>query len=285
MPTGSRYNPLEGSGNRERGKKMEVLPVALVQAAISRKSPAANLEALVEETDRAAKNGAKVAVLPELWNQTFLLREREDPAGKEGLILSEFTRLAKRHEMAIVAGSVAMRCREGLLNRCHVIGPKGNVILRYDKIHVFPSFFEGEGFKAGTTLGICDLFGWKTGVLVCFDVEFPELCRYLAEKGVRLLVVVGAWPAEHIRIWKTLTAARSMENQLFTVGVNRCDRSPLVQFGGHSIALNPFGETILELDDRPATEIAWLRKDLVEKARKSNAVWFSRREEVYRKWS
>jgi predicted amidohydrolase len=49
--------------------------------------------------------------------------------------------------------------------------------------------------------------------------------------------------------------------------------------------LNPFGETILELDDRPATEIAWLRKDLVEKARKSNAVWFSRREEIYRKWS
>ncbi len=285
MPTGSRYNPLESSGNPERGKKMEVLPVALVQAAISRKSPAANLEALVEETDRAAKNGAKVAVLPELWNQTFLLREKEDPARKEGLILSEFTRLAKRHEMAIVAVIVAIRCRVGLLNRCHVIGPKGNVILRYDKIHVFPSFFEGEGFKAGTTLGSCDLFGWKTGVLVCFDVEFPELCRYLAEKGVRLLVVVGAWPAEHIRIWKTLTAARSMENQVFTVGVNRCDRNPYVRFGGHSIALDPFGETILELDDRPATEIAWLRKDLVEKARKSNAVWFSRREEIYRKWN
>jgi predicted amidohydrolase len=263
---------------------MDVLPVALVQAAVFRKSPSANLDALVDETDRAAKNGARVVVLPELWNQTFLQGERDEPSGKDRLILSEFSRLAKRHELAIVAGSVAMRCQKRLLNRCHVFGPKGNVILTYDKIHVFPSFFESEAFKGGSTLGICDLFGWKTGVLVCFDVEFPEVCRSLAEKGVQLLVVVGAWPAEHIRIWKTLISARSIENQLFTLGVNRCDRSPLVQFGGHSLAVNPFGETILELDDRPATEIVGLRKDLVEKARTSDAVWCSRREEIYRKW-
>jgi len=263
---------------------MEVLPIALVQSEVFRKSPTTNLDVLLEETVRAAKNGARVVVLPELWNQSFLQGQRVDLAGKESLILSEFSRLAKRHEIAIIAGSVAVRCQEGLLNRVHVFGPKGNVILTYDKIHVNPSLFEREAFKAGTTLGICDLFGWKTGILVCFDLEFPELCRSLVENGVRLLLVVGAWPEEHTRIWKTLIAARSMENQVFTVGVNRCDRGPLVRFGGHSLAVNPFGETVLELDDRPATEIAWLRKDLVEKARKCNAVWFSRREDIYRKW-
>jgi len=263
---------------------MEVLPIALVQSEVFRKSPTTNLEVLLEETARAAKNGARVVVLPELWNQTFLKTETEDTAGEERRILSGFSTLAKRHDMAVVAGSVAMRCRESLVNRCHVFGPKGNVILTYDKIHVNPSVFESEPFKPGTTLGICDLFGWKTGILVCFDVEFPELCRSLVENGVRLLLVVGAWPAEHIRIWKTLIAARSMENQVFTVGVNRCDRGPLVRFGGHSLAVNPYGETVLELDDRPATEIAWLRKDLVEKARKCNVVWFSRREDIYRKW-
>lgn len=263
---------------------MDVLPVALVQTSVFRKSPTSNLEVLLEETARAAKNGARVVVLPELWNQAFLTVEREDTEGEERRVLLEFSRLARRHEMAVIAGSVAMRCREGLVNRCYVFGPKGNVILTYDKIHVYSSFFQKDAFKAGTTLGICDLFGWKTGILVCFDIEFPELCRSLAENGVRLLMVVGAWPAEHIRIWKTMIAARSMENQIFTVGVNRCDRGPLVQFGGRSLAVDPYGETILELDDRPATEIVRLRKELVEKARKCNAVWFSRRAEVYRKW-
>ena len=98
------------------------------------------------------------------------------------------------------------------------------------------------------------------------------------------MVVVGAWPGDHIRLWRTLVVARALENQVFSVGVNRCDRGSLVAFGGNSLAVDPFGEILLQLDDRPATELAWLDRTLVDKARLANKVWPSRRPDLYRKW-
>lgn len=263
---------------------MEKLAVALLQASILRKSPEANHEALLADATRAGENGARLAIMPELWNVANPAGKAGIPESEENEALDSFRVVARRFKMGIVAGSMAVKSGEGKANRCHVIGPDGKILAAYDKIHTFPAFFETGLFKPGSSLAICDLFGWKIGVLVCFDIEFPELCRALVEGGADLLVVSGAWPADHIRIWRTLLAARAIENQVFTVGVNRCDRGPLVSFGGRSLAVDPFGEILLQMDDRPGTELAWLRKDLVAKARNTHAVWSSRRPDLYRKW-
>jgi omega-amidase len=263
---------------------MEKLPVALLQAAILRKSPEANHEALLAEAIRAGENGARLAVMPELWNVANFAGKAGIPASKENEALGPFRAVARRFGMGIIAGSMAVKSGEGKANRCHVIGPDGKILVAYDKVHTFPALFETGLFKPGSSLAICELFGWTMGVLVCFDIEFPELCRALVERGADLLLISGAWPTDHIRIWRTLLVARAIENQVFTVGVNRCDRGPLVSFGGRSLAVDPFGEIFLQMDDRPGTEMVWLRKDLVEKARNTHAVWSSRRPELYRKW-
>lgn len=264
---------------------MQRTAVALVQASILRKNPEANLETLLKETSKAGENGASMAILPELWNVSYPCGNATETAPlKEMEALDAFRGLARRFGMGIVAGSMALVSSEGMVNRCHVIGPDGAMLAAYDKIHVFPSHLGAGVFVPGSSLALCDLCGWKTGILVCFDVEFPELPRTLAEKGAELLVVVGAWPAEHIRLWRTLVVARALENQVFALGVNRCDRGPLVAFGGHSLAADPFGEILLQLDDRPSTELAWLDRRLVDKARRANRVWASRRLDLYRKW-
>lgn len=263
---------------------MDILPVALVQASILRKSPEANVQSLLAEVTRAGENGARLAILPELWNVAYVNGKAECPVLRDYEALDSFCAVARRFGMGIVAGSMAVASKAGKANRSYAIGPDGKILLSYDKIHTFPAFFEAGLFKPGSALAICELFGWKIGLLVCFDLEFPELCRALVERGAHLLVVAGAWPADYIRIWRTLLVARAIENQVFTVGVNRCDKGPLVRFGGCSLAVDPFGETLLQLDDRPATELAWLRKDLVEKARNTHTVWSSRRPELYRKW-
>jgi Predicted amidohydrolase len=263
---------------------MDILPVGLVQASILRKTPEANVESLLAEATRAGEYGARLVILPELWNVAYVNGKAECPVLKDYEALDSFCEVARRFGMGIVAGSMAVVSGKGKVNRSYAIGPDGKILLSYDKVHTFPSFFETGIFKPGSALAICDLFGWKIGLLVCFDLEFPELCRALVEKGADLLVVAGAWPADHIRIWRTLLVARAIENQVFTVGVNRCDKGTLVRFGGHSLAVDPFGETLLQLDDRPGTELAWLRKDLVNKARSTHAVWSSRRQELYRKW-
>jgi len=264
---------------------MDRLPVALVQVAILRKSPEANHEALLSQVVRAGENGARLAILPELWNVAISAGKAEIPHSGEQKILDPFRKIARRFGMGIVAGSMAVRTGEGKANRCHVIGPDGEIPVAYDKIHTFPLFPQGGSFRPGSSLALWDVFGWKIGLLVCFDIEFPELCRALVEKGAEMLVVAGAWPADHIRIWKTLLLARALENQVFTVGVNRCDHGPLVRFGGNSLVFDPFGDPLLQLDDRPVTEIACLSKEKVEKARKTYPVWSSRREELYRKWN
>ncbi len=263
---------------------MDILPVALVQASILRKSPAANVGSLLAEVTRAGDNGARLVILPELWNVAYVNGTVEFPVLKEHEALDSFSAVARRFGMGIVAGSMAILSGAGKANRSYAIGPDGKILLSYDKVHTFPAFFETGLFKPGSALAIFELFGWKIGLLVCFDIEFPEICRALVEKGTDLLVVAGAWPAEHIRIWKTLLVARAIENQVFTVGVNRCDKGPLVRFGGRSLVVDPFGDTLLQLDDRPVTELAWLRKDLVDKARNTHAVWSSRRQDLYRKW-
>jgi len=264
---------------------MERTAVALVQASILRRSPEANLEMLLKETVKAGENGAAVAILPELWNVSCPGGTTAEASSlKEMEALDAFRRLARRFGMGIVAGSMALLAGDVMVNRCHVLGPDGAILAAYDKIHVFRTYPEAGAFRPGATLALCDLCGWKTGILICFDVEFPELPRTLAENGAELLVVVAAWPIDHIRLWRTLVVARALENQVFSVGVNRCDRGPLVAFGGHSLAVDPFGEILLQMDDRPATELAWLDRRLVDKARLANKVWVSRRPELYRKW-
>lgn len=269
---------------KEGWDRMDILPVALVQASILRKTPEANVEALLAEATRAGENGARLVVLPELWNVAYATAKGEKPVFKDNEALDSFCALARRFGMGIVAGSMAVVSGRGKANRSHAIGPDGKILLSYDKVHTFPGFFETGFFKPGSSIAIFDLFGWKIGLLVCFDIEFPELCRTLVENGAELLVVSGAWPADHLRIWRTILAARAIENQVFTVGVNRCDKGPLVRFGGHSLAVDPFGEILLQLDDRPGTELAWLRKELVEIARTTHPVWSSRRPDLYRKW-
>jgi predicted amidohydrolase len=78
--------------------------------------------------------------------------------------------------------------------------------------------------------------------------------------------------------------ARAIENQTFVVGVNRCDRSKRIAFGGQSMAIDPYGDVMLHMDDRPGFESLSLDLDLVERARKEHAVFSSRRPGLYRKW-
>jgi predicted amidohydrolase len=263
---------------------MEDLPVGLIQASIIRKSPESNRAALLAETDRIGKAGAKIAILPELWNVTFHGACTKIPSVNRDDYLDTFRAIARRHRMSIVAGSVAVSDNDGKLNRCQVLGPDGENRLVYDKLHVFPSFFSPGAFKPGNRLGLCEISGWKTGIQVCFDIEFPELSRALVGAGAKLLIVVGAWPSEHVRLWKTFLVARAAENQVYVIGVNRCDQGSATRFGGQSLVVDPFGDIILQLDDRPATEIVTLRHERVPLSRKMNAVWSSRREELYRKW-
>lgn len=167
----------------------------------------AHAEALLR---RAAAEGADTALLPETWNTGFFpadhLPERSDRGGEAVKALC--APLARELNMNIVAGSVSDRRGGRVYNTAYVFDRQGACLAAYDKTHLFTPMGEHEHYAAGDHLTTFSLDGHKCGLLICYDLRFPELFRTLALQGVELLLLPAQWPAARRYHWETLTAAR-----------------------------------------------------------------------------
>ena len=174
----------------------------------------AHAEALLR---RAAAEGADTALLPETWNTGFFpadhLSERSDRGGEAVKALC--APLARELNMNIVAGSVSDRRGGRVYNTAYVFDRQGACLAAYDKTHLFTPMGEHEHYAAGDHLTTFSLDGHKCGLLICYDLRFPELFRTLALQGVELLLLPAQWSAARRYHWETLTAARAIENQFF----------------------------------------------------------------------
>lgn len=264
--------------------QVDGLRVGLLQLEVYHGNPGRNLRRAYDRIERAARGGCRILVLPELWNATCPVANPRSILDEQDTFFDMLRSLAVRYETWIVTGSLAVSTAYGKRNRCYVFSPEGGRDVVYDKAHLYPGFREPNLLEAGSSLGLFDIDGTACGVMICFDMEFPEVPRALAEKGAKILFVPGAWNSRHIRLWRTLLVARAIENQTFVVGVNRCDRSTCITFGGQSMVIDPYGDVMLHMDDRPGYESVLLDLDLVERARKDHAVFSSRRPDLYRKW-
>ena len=148
----------------------------------------AHAEALLR---RAAAEGADTALLPETWNTSFFpadhLPERSDRGGEAVKALC--APLARELNMNIVAGSVSDRRGGRVYNTAYVFDRQGACLAAYDKTHLFTPMGEHEHYAAGDHLTTFSLDGHKCGLLICYDLRFPELFRTLALQGVELLLL------------------------------------------------------------------------------------------------
>jgi predicted amidohydrolase len=263
---------------------VEGLHVGLLQLGVHHGDPGKNLKRAYNRIERAARGKCRVLVLPELWNATCPVSDSRSILDERDDFFHSLSSLAVRYETWIVAGSLAVSTPRGNRNRCHVFSPDGGKEVIYDKVHLYPGFNEPNMLEPGSSLGLFHIDGINCGVMICFDMEFPEVARTLAEKGAILFFVPGAWKSRYIRLWRTLLVARAIENQVFVVGVNRCDRSARFAFGGQSMVVDPFGDVMIHMDDNPRYESLLLDPGLVDRARKEHSVFSSRRPELYRKW-
>lgn len=195
-------------------------------------------EAMAEKPD--------VLVLPETWNTGFFPKENLpklcDRDGERVRI--ELGALATQYGVNIVAGSVS-NVRDGkVYNTAMVFDRSGSCIASYDKTHLFTPMGEDGYYTPGDHLCRFMLDGVQCGVIICYDVRFPELARSLALQGLDMLFVVSQWPAQRIFHLRTLTAARAIENQMFVACCNACGTANETVYGGDSVILDPWGHTI-----------------------------------------
>lgn len=120
----------------------------------------------------------------------------------------------------------------------------GRIQAKYRKIHLFRSGGEGRLFSAGNKVVSFESPWGKIGLVICYDIRFPELIRKLATSGVRLLLVCAQWPASRQRHWETLLRARAIENQFFVVAANRLGVKGNLIYNGGSTVINPWGEEV-----------------------------------------
>ena len=259
--------------------------VSSIQMNMAFASPDENYRRAEELIRKAViENNPDTVVLPETWNLGFFPRENlfalSDKEGERTKAL--LSRLSKELGVNIVGGSVVRSQGEDVKNTCYVYSRSGELVASYDKTHLFSPMDEDKYFKKGDHISLFSLDGVKCGVIICYDIRFPELVRTMALKGMDVLFVVSQWPKVRIPHLETLTRARAIENQMFLVLSNSAGRAGKTQYGGSSLILSPWGEILASLEDEKENIIsANLDMSVISDIRNSINVFSDRRPEIY----
>lgn len=152
--------------------------------------------------------------------------------------------LAAELGVNLVAGSVANVRGGKVYNTACVFDRAGNCVAEYDKTHLFTPMGEHAYFTPGDHLCRFRLDGHDCGLVICYDIRFPELTRTLAVQGMDMLFVVSQWPAARIGHLRALTVARAIENQAFVICCNSCGDAGETHYGGASAIIDPWGELL-----------------------------------------
>ncbi|MFJ7934190.1 carbon-nitrogen family hydrolase [Sporosarcina sp. NPDC096371] len=225
-----------------------------------------------------------ILVLPEMWTTGYNLAVLEEVAEENGQDTVPFlAELAKRFNVNIIGGSVANKKNDRIYNSSFVVNRLGELIYEYDKIHLVPMLDEHLYLEGGKKkVRVFELDGVKMGVIICYDLRFPELSRELALQGAEVLHVVAEWPTARKEHWHALQKARAIENQMFVVSCNSVGEYNNVEYAGMSMIIDPWGsELSVGKEQREETIVNDVSLDLVAKIRKDVPVFSSRVPELY----
>lgn len=258
------------------------LTVALAQMAIVPGRPDLNETTARAQATRAAEQGAQLLLLPELWPYGYDLERADDyavplDAGPFALMAD----LARAHQMC-VAGTALEANPEGRpFNTAALYGADGVRVGAYRKVHLWAPLGEVEHMTAGDSLPTFDLPWGRGAFAICYDLRFPELWRRLTDAGAHVILIPAAWPVRRVEHWRLLLRARAVENQIFVVGCNRAGAAADGEYGGHSVAVDPWARVLVEGGAEPGLFVATLDLDEVARSRSLFPFLSDRRSEVY----
>lgn len=216
---------------------------------------------------------ADLLVLPEMFHTGFSMNTNLADEWTDNNALNVLKEWSSKSNSAIFT-SLMVRENNQFYNRGVFVEPSGKVT-SYNKRRSFGLGGEDQIFTEGTTETIVEFKGWKFNLQICYDLRFPELIRNRIESNGQsaydVLLYVANWPKKRVLHWSTLLQARAIENQCYTVGVNRVgiDGNEIV-YPGASAVFNGLGASLLEMDNQEAvgkckmswTEIQELRIQL-----------------------
>jgi predicted amidohydrolase len=239
----------------------------------------ANLAYVRAALKRVSDQGANLAVLPEMWSTGFAYRNLNDLAGRTAGIVQELLELSRTLKLVII-GSMPEPHGAKVFNTVYV-ADNGILAGVYRKMHLFSLLGEDKAFDGGDSWLLADTSIGKLGVIICYDLRFPELPRRLALEGARVLCVPVQWPKPREEHWRTLLRARAMENQFFVVSANACGLVGKLEFPGMSVIIDAKGELLAAAEDKECEIIAALDMQTMDDWRSQIPCFNDRRPELY----
>jgi predicted amidohydrolase len=260
---------------------MTIFKAAVVQMR-SGKSPQANARDMADLVREAAGRGASYIQTPEMTGA--LLRDAEARASAFGpeegdAIVATAAELSRDLGVYLHIGSTAILRPDGkLANRAFLFSPKGEIVARYDKIHMFDvdldngeSWRESSAYEPGRAATVVDTAFGTLGFAVCYDLRFPHLFRTEALAGAQVLTVPAAFTRQTGEAhWHVLLRARAIENGAFVVAAAQGGRhEDGRETYGHSLIVDPWGRILAEADhDEPGVAVAEIDTSLSDQARR-----------------
>ncbi len=265
--------------------------VALCQVPIS-SDPAVNLGRAKAALGDAAASGAELAVFPEGTQARFGSDLRAIAEPIDGAFCTGLAEAARDHGIAVVAGVFEPGPGDRVYNTAVAFDAHGNMAAAYRKIHLFDALGQRESdqIAPGDDPMIAELGGLRVGILICYDIRFPEHARALAARDADLIVVPACWAAglfkeEH---WVTLVRARAIENTIWVAAVGQVpdpDEKPTRAATGigRSLLVDPLGVVRADLGPAPGVTVAEVDAALIGTVRASLPSLANRRDDVFGK--
>jgi len=242
---------------------------------------ATNLEKIRPMIREARDRGADFITLPE--NACLIGAQRDNmfaqsPREEDHPAVAFFKAEAKKTGAWILAGSVpvATDC-DRLANRSLMFNPKGEIVARYDKIHMFDAalsetevYSESKNYRPGTCAVTAETPWGKIGMTICYDIRFPQLHRALAKAGASIICIPSAFVATTGRLhWHILARARAIETGCFVIAPGQCGMHNAQRLSyGHSLIIAPSGQILAEAGEQPAIITAEIDLTEVSEARR-----------------
>lgn len=229
-----------------------------------------NLQKCIKYMNQATQEGAKLLVLPE----SILARDINDPKlflteaqPLDGPFVQGLLEASKGSDLTTIFTIIIPDSDNKALNVLLAI-KNGEITARYDKLHLYDAFLmqESKHINSGNEIpALLDIDGFKFGLMICYDVRFPELARSLALSGADAFVLPTAWlkgpQKEHH--WNILNTCRALENTCYMIAVGECGPSNI----GNSLVVDPLGIVITQLSEEEQLVFSELDKSRIDSTR------------------
>lgn len=267
--------------------KVRVLGIQIQPEIGDKKANLDKVQKLIEENIRFEPD---LIVLPEVFNSgvdhRYLHKLAEKIPG--GQTTEFFSKIAEKYETNIVSGSFIEEIegeKPEYKNTSVVFGRKGEILGKYQKIHMFNYYGSNEGdyVSCGDKAVVVQTDIGKIGLSICYDLRFPELYRALVYAGAEIITCAAAWPYPRFDHWITLNKARAVENTAYVIAVNQAGRvNPKRQNVGMSMLINPWGDVVASAGGDEGVFFGEIDFDYLRKIREEFPVLNDRNLDAYK---